>query len=65
MPPAQAVTADLAAIESAKADIAAQKATVENMQIQFGYTEINSPVDGRTGNIRSSKATCSARTPWS
>jgi multidrug efflux system membrane fusion protein len=48
---AQAVTADLAAIESAKADIAAQKATVENMRIQFGYTEIKSPVDGRTGNI--------------
>jgi membrane fusion protein, multidrug efflux system len=48
---AQAVTADLAAIESAKADINAQKATVENIRIQFGYTEIKSPVDGRTGNI--------------
>ncbi|MCU1263232.1 MAG: efflux transporter, family, subunit, partial [Bryobacterales bacterium] len=48
---AQAVTADLAAIESAKADINAQRATVENIRIQFGYTEITSPVDGRTGNL--------------
>lgn len=48
---AQAVTADVAAIESAKADIAAGKATVENMKVQFGYTEIRSPVDGRTGVI--------------
>ena len=47
----QAVTADLAAIESAKAEIAAQKATVENMKVQFSYTEIRSPIDGRTGNI--------------
>ncbi len=48
---AQAVTADRAAIESAKADIAAQRATVENMRIQYGYTDIKAPVDGRTGSI--------------
>ena len=48
---AQAVTADIAAIESAKADIAAGKATLENMKVQFGFTEIRSPVDGRTGVI--------------
>ncbi len=48
---AQAVTADQAAIESARADIAAQKATVENMRLQFNYTEIKAPVSGRTGSI--------------
>ncbi|MDQ6678414.1 MAG: efflux RND transporter periplasmic adaptor subunit [Acidobacteriota bacterium] len=48
---AQALTADQAAIESARAEIAAQKATVETMQVQFGYTEIKSPIDGRTGSI--------------
>jgi len=47
----QALAADQAAIESARAEIAAQKATVETMQVQFGYTEIKSPIDGRTGNI--------------
>ena len=48
---AQALTADQAAIDSAKAEIAAQKATVETMQVQFGYTDIRSPIDGRTGSI--------------
>ena len=47
----QAIAADQAAIESARAEIAAQKATVETMQVQFGYTDIKSPIDGRTGNI--------------
>ena len=47
----QATTADQAAIESAQAEIAAQKATVETMQVQFGYTDIRSPIDGRTGSI--------------
>ena len=47
----QAIAADQAAIESARAEIAAQKATVETMQVQFGYTEIRSPIDGRTGSI--------------
>ena len=47
----QALTADQAAIDSAKAEIAAQKATVETMQVQFGYTEIKSPIEGRTGSI--------------
>ncbi len=46
-----AIAADQAAIESARAEIAAQKATVETMQVQFGYTEIRSPIDGRTGSI--------------
>jgi multidrug efflux system membrane fusion protein len=48
---AQAVAADKAAIESAKAAIGATKAAVENAQVQLGYTNISSPIDGRTGNI--------------
>jgi multidrug efflux system membrane fusion protein len=48
---AQAVSADRAAIESAKAEIVATQATVENYKVQLGYTEIRSPINGRTGNI--------------
>jgi multidrug efflux system membrane fusion protein len=48
---AQAVSADKAAIESARANIGATRATVENAQVQFGYTKIVSPIDGRTGNL--------------
>jgi multidrug efflux system membrane fusion protein len=47
----QAVAADRAAIESAKADIAAARATLENARIQLSYTQIRSPIDGRTGNL--------------
>jgi len=47
----QLILADQAAIDSAKAEIAAQKATVETMQVQFSYTDIKSPIDGRTGSI--------------
>lgn len=46
----QAVEADKAAIESAKAAIGASQATVENARVQLGYTDIKSPIDGRTGN---------------
>src|SRR5450432_722135 len=48
---AQAVIADQAAIESAKASIGASKATVDNARVQLGYTEIRSPINGRTGNL--------------
>jgi multidrug efflux system membrane fusion protein len=48
---AQAVSADKAAIESARASIGASKATVENAQVQLSYTKILSPIDGRTGNL--------------
>ncbi|HJZ95951.1 MAG TPA: efflux RND transporter periplasmic adaptor subunit [Candidatus Solibacter sp.] len=48
---AQSVLADRAAIESAKAAIAASRATAENAKVQLGYTEIVSPIDGRTGNL--------------
>ncbi|HEY1336580.1 MAG TPA: efflux RND transporter periplasmic adaptor subunit [Bryobacteraceae bacterium] len=47
----QAVAADRAAIDSAKADIAAAQASLENARVQLGYTEIRSPIDGRTGNL--------------
>ena len=46
----QAVEADKAAIESAKAAIGASQATVENAKVQLSYTNITSPIDGRTGN---------------
>lgn len=48
---AQAVVADRAAIESARAQIVASKAAVENSQVQLSYTTIASPIDGRTGNL--------------
>jgi multidrug efflux system membrane fusion protein len=47
----QAVIADKAAIESAKAQIIASRAAVENAQVQLSYTTIESPIDGRTGNL--------------
>jgi len=47
----QGVSADRAAIESVKADTGAIQATVENIQLQLAYTEIRSPIDGRTGNL--------------
>ncbi len=47
----QAVEADNAAIESAKATIEAGKASVENAKVQLSYTNIASPLNGRTGNL--------------
>jgi len=47
----QAVVADKAAIESAKAQIVASRAAVENAQVMLSYTTIESPIDGRTGNL--------------
>ncbi|MCU1233104.1 MAG: efflux transporter, family, subunit [Candidatus Solibacter sp.] len=48
---AQAVNADKAAIESAKAAIGASRATAENAKVQLGFTDIYSPINGRTGNL--------------
>ena len=48
---AAAVLADQAALQSARATVAATKANVENIKVQFGYTTIRSPLDGRTGNL--------------
>jgi multidrug efflux system membrane fusion protein len=47
----QLVAADQAAIESAKAAIGSSKAAVENARIQLSYTEIRSPINGRTGSV--------------
>jgi membrane fusion protein, multidrug efflux system len=47
----QTVAADNAAIESAKAAIGASQAAVENARVQLDYTEIRSPINGRTGNV--------------
>jgi membrane fusion protein, multidrug efflux system len=48
---AQAVNADKAAIESARAAIGASQAMAENAKVQLGFTDIFSPIDGRTGNL--------------
>jgi multidrug efflux system membrane fusion protein len=45
------VLADKAAIESAKASIGSTRAMEENARVQLGFTEIRSPIDGRTGNL--------------
>lgn len=47
----EGVAADLAAIESSKAEISAQKAIVDNLKVQLGYTTIKSPITGRTGTL--------------
>lgn len=47
----QAVAADKAAIESAQAELQAAKAAVDSSRVQLGYTNIKSPIDGRTGNL--------------
>ena len=48
---AAAVKADRAAVESARAQLEAQKAAVDNAKVQLGYTTIESPIDGRSGNL--------------
>jgi membrane fusion protein, multidrug efflux system len=45
------VAADKAAINSARAAVNASKATVENARLQLNYTDIRSPIAGRTGVI--------------
>jgi membrane fusion protein, multidrug efflux system len=47
----QAVAADKAAIEGAQAELQAAKAAVDSSRVQLGYTNIKSPIDGRTGNL--------------
>lgn len=48
---AQSVLADKAAIESSKAQMAADRASIDNARVQLGFTTIFSPLDGRTGNL--------------
>lgn len=47
----QAQAADRAAIESAKAQIEADKANINNLRVQLSYTTISAPLDGRTGAV--------------
>ena len=47
----QGVAADKAAIESAQAELQGAKAAVESARVQLSYTNIPSPIDGRTGNL--------------
>ena len=47
----ETVAADEAAIETAKAAIAADQAVLDNANVQLSYTTIYSPVDGRLGNL--------------
>ncbi|HMF95595.1 MAG TPA: efflux RND transporter periplasmic adaptor subunit [Vicinamibacterales bacterium] len=45
------VKADRASIESARAQLVAQQAAVDAARVSLGYTEIRSPIDGRTGGL--------------
>jgi multidrug efflux system membrane fusion protein len=45
------VQADKAAVASAQAQLAAQQAAVDTARVQLGYTTIESPIDGQTGNL--------------
>jgi multidrug efflux system membrane fusion protein len=46
-----AVSADRASIQSARATVEASKAVVANARVMLSYTSIQSPLDGRTGNL--------------
>jgi len=47
----QALAADRAAIQSARAQIAADQAAINNIKLQKTYTAVVAPIDGRTGNV--------------
>src|SRR5579872_4598481 len=47
----QAVLADKAAIDSAQAELQGARAAVESARVQLSYTNIPSPIEGRTGNL--------------
>ncbi|WP_051670696.1 efflux RND transporter periplasmic adaptor subunit [Bryobacter aggregatus] len=47
----EATDADRAAIESSRADIAANKATIDNLKVQLSFTTIKAPITGRTGTL--------------
>jgi multidrug efflux system membrane fusion protein len=46
-----AVGAGQAAIENAQAAVRADQAAADSARLQLAYTEIRSPIDGRTGNV--------------
>ncbi len=47
----ESVAADQAAIESTRADINAQRAMIDSLKVQLGFTQIKSPIHGRTGTL--------------
>ncbi len=47
----QSVAADKAAIESAQAQMAATRAAIDNVKVMLSFTQMRSPIDGRTGNL--------------
>jgi membrane fusion protein, multidrug efflux system len=47
----EAVHADKAGVESSHAAVASDEAALRNIEVQLSYTEIRSPIDGRTGNL--------------
>jgi multidrug efflux system membrane fusion protein len=48
---ALAVKADRAAVESARAELLVQESAVNAAKVQLGYTEIRSPINGRTSDL--------------
>jgi len=48
---AASVKADRAAVESARAQLESQKGAVDAAKVQLGYTTIESPINGRSGNL--------------
>jgi multidrug efflux system membrane fusion protein len=48
---AATIKAGQAAVETARAVVRADEAAVENARLSLGYTEIRSPIDGRTGSL--------------
>lgn len=47
----QGVAADKAAIESAKAQMLADEANIQNIEVQLSYCVMPAPIEGRTGNV--------------
>jgi multidrug efflux system membrane fusion protein len=47
----QILEADRAAINSAEAQISADQSAINNLNIQLGYTTVESTIEGRSGNI--------------
>jgi multidrug efflux system membrane fusion protein len=48
---AATVNADRAAVESGRAQVDATQAAIDNARVQLGYTVIDAPINGRTGNL--------------
>jgi multidrug efflux system membrane fusion protein len=53
----ESTRADQAAIESARAAVVADKASVEKAKLDLEYCEIRSPIDGRTGSLQVKQGT--------